>query len=124
MEIRVVEPFHDGRPRWLGLAEEGLRRKVFTVVDHDLAGAREMAAGLAVFEPGEASSEHSHPDAEEIIYVVRGSGVIRSGGEERSFGPNTVMFNPRGISHQHVNTGSEPLWLFFVYSPPADLPPR
>ena len=33
MEVRVLNPFSDGEQVWLGLDSEGLRRKVFRVVD-------------------------------------------------------------------------------------------
>ncbi|MGG5832785.1 hypothetical protein ACQ4LK_21650 [Bacillus pumilus] len=32
------------------------------------------------------------------------------------------MFIPDGVSHQHVNTGDEPLWLIWLYTPQGQLP--
>ena len=31
------------------------------------------------------------------------------------FPEHSFMFIPKGVKHQHVNTGREPLWLVFVY---------
>ena len=124
MKIPIINPFHDVSPTWLGLDEPGLRRKVWRVVGQGDVQSERMAAGLTIFEPGEASAYHVHETSDEVIYVIRGSGIVRSEGEEASFGAGVFMFNPSGVHHQHVNTGSEPLVMIFVYSPPGDLPSR
>ena len=121
--IHVIDPFAQASPTWLGLAEDGLRRKVFKVVDGGLLGSEFLTGGLTIFEPGEASSLHNHPDSEEINFIVRGSGeVVSESGVRTPFDPHTFMFIPKGIKHQHVNTGREPLWLIFVYGPHGEVP--
>lgn len=121
--IHVIDPFADARPTWLGLAEDGLRRKVFKVVDEGLLGSEFLTGGLTIFEPGEASSLHNHPESEEINFIVRGNGeVVAEGGERTPFAAHTFMFIPKGVKHQHVNTGREPLWLIFVYGPHGKVP--
>jgi putative monooxygenase len=121
--IRVIDPFAEARPTWLGLEDTGHRRKVFKVVDQDLNTSEFLVGGLTIFEPGEASSLHDHPDSEEINYIVRGSGeVVDEDGHHTAFEAHTFMFIPKGVKHQHVNTGREPLWLVFVYGPHSELP--
>ena len=122
MKIKTINPFLDANPVWLGLDEPGYRRKVFKVVDRELVNSEFMVAGLTIFEPGESSSLHNHPDSEEINYIVRGSGKVLSDGEEEEFGPNSFMFIPKGVFHRHVNIGDEPLWLTFTYTPPGETP--
>lgn len=121
--IHVIDPFALPDPTWLGLDEDGLRRKVFKVVDDGLLGSEFLTGGLTIFEPGEASSLHDHPESEEINFIVRGSGeVVAEGGGRTPFAPHTFMFIPKGVKHQHVNTGREPLWLVFVYGPHGEVP--
>jgi putative monooxygenase len=122
MRVKTIRPFHDADFFWLGLGEDGLRRKVFKVVDRELVNSEHMVAGLTIFDPGEASSYHNHPESEEINYIVHGSGKVVSEEEEEEFGVNSFMFIPKGVFHQHVNTGEEPMWLIFVYTPPGQLP--
>ena len=122
MKVRTINPFHDANEFWLGLEEDGLRRKVFKVVDRELVDSEHMVAGLTIFDPGEASSYHNHPESEEINYIVRGSGKVVSEDEEEEFGANSFMFIPKGVFHRHVNTGDEPMWLIFMYTPPGQLP--
>jgi putative monooxygenase len=122
--IRVIDPFAEqAQPVWLGLDDAGFRRKVFRIVDRKLGGSEFLTSGLTIFEPGEASSLHNHPESEEVNFIVRGSGeVVTEDGQRTPFGAHTFMFIPKGVKHQHVNTGREPLWLVFVYGPHGELP--
>ncbi len=122
--IHVIDPFAaQAKPAWLGLDEDGFRRKVFKVVDEQLRESEFLTSGLTIFEPGEASSLHNHPESEEVNFIVRGDGeVVAEDGSRTPFASNTFMFIPKGIKHQHVNTGREPLWLVFVYGPHGELP--
>lgn len=124
--VRILNPFADSRPLWLGLDEEGLRRKVFRVINPETVGAAHLTAGLTIFEPGEQCAPHSHPDSEEFNVVIRGSGLAIDVtlGIESSFRENDWIFIPKGHVHIHRNTGHEPLWLLWCYAPPGELPTR
>jgi mannose-6-phosphate isomerase-like protein (cupin superfamily) len=121
MKVRLISPFDDAEQIWIGLDEPGMRRKVFRFVSPE-TGSEEFMAGITIFEPGESSSYHVHPESEEINLVIAGSGLVVSEGEERPFGPGHAMWVPKGVYHQHRNTGSEPLKLLWVYTPQAALP--
>ena len=73
--VRVLDPFKDLRQLWLGLEEEGLRRKVFQIITSDNVGSRHLRAGLTIFEPGEQCAPHNHPDSEEFNVAIKGSGL-------------------------------------------------
>lgn len=121
MKVRLIKPFRDAEQIWIGLDEPGMRRKVFRFVSPEV-GSEEFMAGITVFEPGESSSYHVHPDSEEVNLVLGGSGLLVSEGEEEPFETGDAMWVPKGVHHQHKNTGSEPLKLFWVYTPQAALP--
>ena len=121
MKVRLISPFQDAEQIWLGLDEPGMRRKVFRFVSPDI-GSEEFMAGITIFEPGEASSYHVHPDSEEINLVLEGSGVLVSEGEQAEFEAGQAMWVPKGVHHQHRSTGSTPLKLLWVYTPQAALP--
>ncbi|SDD78500.1 cupin domain-containing protein [Glycomyces harbinensis] len=121
--IQIIDPFAASQPIWLGLDQAGFRRKVFKVADEALNGSEFLVSGLTIFEPGESSSLHNHPESEEVDFIVRGHGeVVSEDGGRTPFATNTFMFIPKGVMHQHVNTGREPLWLVFVYGPHGELP--
>jgi mannose-6-phosphate isomerase-like protein (cupin superfamily) len=121
MKVRLISPFDDAEQIWIGLDEPGKRRKVFRFVSPE-TGSEEFMAGITIFEPGESSSYHVHPESEEINLVLSGSGVVVSEGEEAPFNSGDAMWVPKGVYHQHQNTGSEPLRLLWVYTPQAALP--
>ena len=121
MKARLISPFKDAEQIWIGLDEPGMRRKVFRFVSPE-TGSAEFMAGITIFEPGEASSYHVHPDSEEINLVLAGSGLLLSEGEEAEFEVGHAMWMPKGVHHQHKNTGTEPLKLLWVYTPQAPLP--
>ena len=118
--MQVLHPFSDGSPLWIG--EEGYRRKVFRISGQGIRGEL-IASGLTIFEPGEASSYHSHPDSEEVNFIAKGSGQVKTEtGEILEFGEHDFMHMPKGHAHQHINTGDEPLWIVWIYSPQTNLP--
>jgi mannose-6-phosphate isomerase-like protein (cupin superfamily) len=121
MRVRLISPFEESEEIWIGLDEPGMRRKVFRFVSPD-TGSEKFMAGITIFEPGEASSYHVHPDSEEINLVLEGSGTLVSEDEEAQFGTGHAMWVPPGVYHQHRNTGTEPLRLFWAYTPQAELP--
>ena len=81
-----------------------------------------LGAGVVTMHPGLGQARHNHPGAEEILFVLSGSGEqmvedkvgtpitfpIRSG---------STVHVPKGRFHSTLNTGTGPLALFVVYSP-------
>jgi mannose-6-phosphate isomerase-like protein (cupin superfamily) len=121
LRVRLIDPFRESEQLWIGLDEPGMRRKVFRFVSPEV-GSEEFMAGITIFEPGEASSYHVHPESEEINLVLEGSGTLVSEGEEAEFSQGQAMWVPKGVHHQHRNTGAMPLRLLWVYTPQAPLP--
>jgi len=126
MEIQVIRTYKDTEQIWLGLEEDGLRRKVFRAVDEAQLGAKQIVAGLTIFEPGEACAPHSHPGSEEINFIVQGTGVATdvTHGKKTRFQKHDFIFIPDGVEHIHANDGEEPLLLLWAYAPPGLLPTR
>lgn len=122
MKIKTLSPFKDGEQIWLGLDTPGMIRKVFRLVNRDLVNSKHFCAGITIFEPGEASSLHNHPGSEEIDFIIKGRGEQVSEGERTPFSEYDLIFIPEGVEHQHINTGDEPLWLLWIYSPQGELP--
>jgi oxalate decarboxylase/phosphoglucose isomerase-like protein (cupin superfamily) len=128
VETKILNPFRDAEEIWLGLDTPGYRRKVFRLIDARLVGSEHIVAGLTIFDPGEASSYHSHPGSEEVDIIIRGKckAVWGSADEEENtaeMGSNDFMTIGKGVYHKHINIGDEPLWLVWLYTPPGELPP-
>jgi putative monooxygenase len=127
METKILKPFRDGKQIWLGLDTPGYRRKVFRLVDASLVGSEHIVAGLTIFEPGEASSYHNHPESEEVDFIVKGKvhavwGPESGPTDEAEMDTHDFMTIGKGVFHKHINAGDEPLWLVWFYTPPGELP--
>ena len=52
------------------------------------------------WEPGQISPIHSHPNADEIYYILEGEGLFNDGQKERRLGPGDSVIFPAGEVHQ------------------------
>ncbi len=71
-----------------------------------------------VLLPGKGHERHNHPDSDEILYILAGTGE-QMVDDEQTFpvGPGHTIFIPKGAFHSTVNTGWEPLSLLAIYAP-------
>ena len=88
-------------------------------VDPRNGASPELVMGFEEIIPGEAIQPHRHLDADEIVFVQRGSGVARAGTREDSVGPGATLYIPRNTVVSLRNTGVEPLGVAFVFSKPG-----
>lgn len=65
---------------------------------------------MQTLAPGAATPVHRH-NCEEVIVVLRGSGVCTLEGEEAAFGPDSTLIVPPNAVHALANTGSEEMVL-------------
>ncbi len=70
---------------------------------------RNQSLAEAILPLGSATEEHYHPKAEEIYYLLEGTGRMRMGREERDVGPGDAIAIPPGQPHTILNTGEGPL---------------
>ena len=60
----------------------------------------------AELKPGREIEEHADP-YEEIYYIVKGSGLMRVGGEEGKVMAGDAVWLPYGVPHSLVNNGDQ-----------------
>ena len=103
-------------------AEEGevLRRpsgRVVIKVDPRTGSAR-LAMGTQDLLPGAGIRLHRHENAEEILFIHRGSGTATLGDGKRPVEPGTTIYIPAGVWHGVENSSNE-MELVWVVSPPG-----
>jgi oxalate decarboxylase/phosphoglucose isomerase-like protein (cupin superfamily) len=71
-----------------------------------------------VLLPGQGHDRHNHPDADEILYVLSGTGE-QMVDDTTTFEvrPGHTVWIPKAAFHSTLNTGWEPLVLLAVYAP-------
>lgn len=85
-------------------------------------GAQKFSAAVVTVPPGQGHSRHNHPGAEEIIYILEGTGaqmVEDEAGQPHTeeVGPGTCVFIPESRFHSTLNTGQSEMKIFVVYAP-------
>lgn len=96
--------------------------KLALTVAPEVNGAERFSGGVVDLAQGQGHSRHNHPGAEEIIFVISGSGeqmVEDEAGNPvvRTVGPGCTIYIPESRYHSTLNTGDGPMQLFVVYSP-------
>ena len=72
--------------------------------------------------PGEkVRPAHSHPNGEEVIFVISGSGRVMVAGEVQAVAPGTTVLFPQGAVHMLHNTGHEEMKVVCFFAPPTGL---
>jgi len=65
-------------------------------------------------EPGETNNMHTHRDAEQVYFVLRGGGTVQVGDERRTVKAGDAIFLPVGDPHGFFNTGDRRTVLLLV----------
>lgn len=72
--------------------------------------------------PGETvKPAHSHPNGEEVIYIIRGRGRVFVDGSVDSVEEGTAVLFPQGSVHMLQNTGPDEMKVVCFFAPPSDL---
>ena len=88
--------------------EEGLHLRIHLIPLRRSQRTHDPAEVLTL-QPGSATQRHTHPDIEETIYVLTGTGVAIWDDEEIEIGPGSALCYPKGVVRLVRNTGDTPL---------------
>jgi mannose-6-phosphate isomerase-like protein (cupin superfamily) len=91
------------------------------LVNARTVGAKKVKVKITEWLPGHVHKRHVHPDQEEVIFVLSGTGMTQTQEEKRKIGPGTVVFIGAGESHTTWNLSeAEPLRVIVIKAPPED----
>jgi len=88
------------------------------LIDQELGAEHVMAYRLAV-DPRSTAS-HVHIGAEEVLYVLEGTGEVRVEAATHVVSPARAVFVPDGAEHSYVNTSGAPLVIVGAMAPRID----
>jgi oxalate decarboxylase/phosphoglucose isomerase-like protein (cupin superfamily) len=87
-------------------------------VQPDTTPGATLSFGEVVLNPGQGHERHQHVTAEEVLYVLSGSGEQMLNDEDPfEIHPGDVIYVPKGMFHGTLNTGWSPLRLIALYNP-------
>jgi quercetin dioxygenase-like cupin family protein len=92
------------------------------IVAPSTVGAKRVKVKITEYLPGYVHRLHTHPDQEEIIFVLSGKGVSESAnGERKEIGSGSVVYVSAGEPHATSNLSvSESLRAIIIKAPPED----
>ena len=96
-------------------------RTTFTA-SAEVTGAEAISVAVVSMNPGQGHARHNHPAAEEVIYILSGSGEQMIEDERgqpivRPVEPGVTIYIPRARYHSTLNTGEDVLRLLVAFSP-------
>ena len=115
MSVRLV---HEEDAEELDLPGRHLR----WLVTPELLDAQHLSVCVIRVAPGETvRPAHSHPNGEEVIYIIKGSGRVLVNGEVAPVREGTAILFPQGQVHMLQNTGEEEMKVICHFSPSTNL---
>lgn len=104
-ESDIPEVEHPGRSmRWLA--------------NENSLGARNLSVCVIRVMPGETvRPAHSHPNSEELIYIITGSGKVMIEGEVGEVRTGTAVLFEQGKIHMLRNTGDVEMKVICFFAP-------
>ncbi len=85
-------------------------------------GSRYFDFRISSYQPKGYCAAHVHEVAENIYYILKGTGVVELDGQRHLASTGPVIFIPPGVKHAIINTGFEDLIFIVAASPSQDMP--
>lgn len=90
----------------------------YRLIGPETVGANKIEVVLGVIEKGKGALPHSHPDIEQVCYLLEGRALAEVGGQARELGPGDCCFFPADERHTFTVTSDTPVRVLVIYSPP------
>ena len=97
-------------------------RRLRWLITKDSLDAVHCSMCMIQIQPGQTvKPAHSHPNGEEVIYIISGSGKVMVDGQVEAVKPGCAVLFPQGKVHMLSNTGAEEMKVVCFFAPPSEL---
>lgn len=97
-------------------------RRLSWLITADSVGAEHCSMCMIRVAPGETvRPAHSHPNGEEAIYIITGSGRVMIDGRVHAVQAGSAVLFPQGQIHMLQNSGAEEMKVVCFFAPPSSL---
>lgn len=84
-----------------------------------VTGTYQMKTGLVTLKPGQGHERHHHVGIQEVLYVLKGTGIqmleLLEGEVEKVVVVSELIHIPADVFHSTINNGDSPLEILAVY---------
>lgn len=105
----------EGDSYWQPVPANGFIRNLFN--KDKVGGQVDFSIGTQTLAPNSFIREHTHPDNEEIIFVIEGRGMARIDGVEHPIEKDSAVYIGRGRRHHFLNPNPEPMTFVVLMMP-------
>jgi quercetin dioxygenase-like cupin family protein len=110
-EVRVVAE-SAGTSYWQPMPANGYAEIMLAA--GEINSVHKFSMGRQLLPPGGRVRLHAHDRAEEVFYVLKGSGVAEIDGQPHRLSPGVTLYFGHNRQHTILNDGNEDLqWLWF-----------
>jgi mannose-6-phosphate isomerase-like protein (cupin superfamily) len=81
-----------------------------------LSAGAAQTLGICHIHPGRRNPVHYHPNCEEVLHMLAGTGLHSFDGEIVELRPGATIRIPIGVRHNMENTGTEPIVCLIAFS--------
>ena len=74
---------------------------VYTVLD--VRELEDLVVSMTTLHPGKETSGHSHAEADEVYFFVKGSGMMQKDDDKVAVNKDDIMLIPKGSFHKVFN---------------------
>ena len=97
-------------------------RRLRWIVTKENTNAQHCTMCVIQVQPGQTvRPAHSHPNGEEVIYILQGSGRVMIDGVVEPVNQGCAVLFPQGTIHMLQNTGEDEMKVICFFAPPSDL---
>jgi quercetin dioxygenase-like cupin family protein len=97
-------------------------RRLRWLVNADTVNAEHCSMCMIEVQPGETvKPAHSHPNGEEAIYIISGSGRVMIDGTVQPVTAGCAVLFPQGKVHMLQNSGTDLMKVVCFFAPPSSL---
>jgi len=92
------------------------------IITKERQGSTNCTMFRALFPPGARHMKHSHSNADELFFMIRGHGASGAGEKEHEMRAGSSHFIPKGVTHWLRNLSeTEPIEVVGVYHDAGNL---
>ncbi len=117
-----VPVLHESQAKAVALPGRSLSWLVGNDNSSDQLQAANCSVCMICVPPGEkARPAHSHPNGEEVVYIIRGSGRVLVAGEVAPVKEGSIVIFPKAAVHMLHNTGKVEMKAICFFAPATSL---
>jgi len=103
-------------PRWLDLPDFADRNLIGGQAQRTTTIACAEGGTSRLMQVRDPLNDQQHPDEDEFLYVLAGSGVVRIRNQDVKLAPGYFLFVPRGIAHSIRREGRNPIVMLSTFA--------